>query len=190
LRTCLLLAALAACTDDDGITGDTSVPEVCPGPLSLEPGTGEFTYAPFDLTNGIEMVNGEQGGWHLWTAGRLCNVGPTISVKPVVIEVSRGRALCGTGEFDAPVFLDLSIPETGNYDAATRTGEFYGVFALLDDMFADLPKGSSLLDAICTLGGATIDFTIDVTDTETGETVSETTQLPMRLDPDNVADCN
>lgn len=190
MRTCLLLAALVACTDDDGTTGDTSVPEVCPGPLSLEPGTGEFAYAPFDVENGIEMVNGEQGGWHLWTAGRLCNVGPTISVKPTVVELGQGRTLCGSGEFDTPVFLDLSIPETGNYDAGTRTGEFYGLIALLDDMFADMPQGTTPLQVICALGGSTIDFTIEVTDTETNETVSQTTTLPMRLDPDNVSQCN
>ena len=50
-------------------TGDTA-PTCAP---SVELGTGELAFEA--LTDRIDMINGPQGGWHVVTAARLCDLG-------------------------------------------------------------------------------------------------------------------
>jgi hypothetical protein len=197
LRISVLVLCMSACAGDgtsdlanpSGDSGDTAV-AACPS-LTLVPGTGQFSFEPFDLKAGVEMVNGKQGGWHLWTAGQLCGVGPTIAVDPSVVEVAGGRNLCGSQKSDVPINVNLADnPAYGQYDADSRSGTFYNQLALLDDMFEDLPPGTATIDVICALAGAEVDFTIQVTDLESGATDSATTRLTMHLDPQNIPDCN
>jgi hypothetical protein len=53
-------------------TADTSVP--CEG-LGLELGTGILEFAPLEPGQTLDMVYGQQGGYHLPLAARACGVG-------------------------------------------------------------------------------------------------------------------
>jgi hypothetical protein len=165
---------------------DTAPVDPCAGSApTLALGTGEFAFEPLLDGDRIMLTNGPQGGWHLWTSGRLTGVNPVLSVMGTVEDLTTGTLLAG-GD-DLPVTLDLSEAGVGTYAAGTCAGEFYGQLTYLND--AVPAQDDSYLDLICSLEDHELEFSLSVTEEATGETVSEAVRVLARLDPANVPYC-
>ena len=151
--------------------------------LSL--GTGEFHFEPLEDGAAVTMVNGPQGGWHVWTSGQLVGLGPVVSVLATLVDELSAIPIAGSD--DLPVTLDLSEAGTGTFTPGTCEGSFFGQFAYIDDA---RPMGNdSYLDLICMLEGRPLAFSAKVTDEVTGAVVSDSVRVRARLDPKNVPYC-
>lgn len=183
-----LLLALAGCsgagtvTVPDSGTEPSGCADVVP---SFVLGTGETAYASLADGDGIEMTNGPQGGWHLWTGGSLTAMGPTLEITGSTVTVTRTATKIG-GNGQAQV-VDLSDPAFGTWDAVGCSGTFAGVFTFLDDFVP--PTGTSTLEIICNLEGEELEFVVDVKDVASGAVASDTRVVRARLDDLNVPAC-
>ncbi len=74
-------------------TGDTSTLPTCSP--SVELGTGELAFESLDGT--IDMIHGPQGGWHVVTAVRLCDLGDSATVSFLATRVDDDLAVGGSG---------------------------------------------------------------------------------------------
>lgn len=132
----------------------------------------------------MTLVNGPQGGWHIWIAGRMQGLHTEIAAHASARDVRGDVWLAGSN--DAPVSLDLS--EAGAYDKDACSGDLYGQRAYLDD--AALPAwADSMLDLVCYLEDRPIELTLTLTDLATGLTASDTVTTLGALDPANVSYC-
>ena len=81
MRRELAFFAAIACTGQDRSSSPQKTATKCgPGPEgSLELGTGELSFAPLADGDVLNMVHGEQGGYHLPLAARGCGMGESAS---------------------------------------------------------------------------------------------------------------
>lgn len=172
---------------DTGSTGSE-----CPdAPLAMAVGTGEIAYEPLADGDEATIVQGPQGGWHLWTAASLTGVGPQVSVVTSITVVENGLVVAapndGASGHDGPKYLDLTVPGAGTYDAGACSGTFFGQQTRMDDFVA--PDGGTLLDVICALNNRALDFAFTVTDVDSGDTVSDSVQVIGRPDQTTADSC-
>lgn len=180
----LLLSALSGWLGCQG-DSDDSEPS-CEGlEPSLSLGTGEFHFEAIDDGDAVTLVNGPQGGWHVWTSGLLTGLGPVVSVLATLVDEQSAIPIAGSD--DLPVTLDLSEPGTGTFAPDTCAASFFGLFAYIDDA---QPMGEdSYLDLICMLEGRPLSFSAKVTDEASGAVVTDSVRVRARLDPKNVPYC-
>jgi hypothetical protein len=154
--------------------------------LTVEIGTGQYTHEALADGDPVTIVNGPQGGWHVWTSGRLTATTSVVLAHASLVGNETGESLAGAN--DAPWSFDVAEPGLGSWDEATCTGEFYGQFAFVDDVVP--PSAESYLDFICGLENRELTFTLTVTDSLTGEEASDTRTVRAVLDPSNVSYCH
>ena len=143
----------------------------CPtGALAVEAGTGSFAFEPLADGDRVEVTHGPQGGWHLWTGGTVTNtLASSILIAPKVTLSSDGTQLAGDQIAQS---IPLGPTECG--------GIFYGGYAYLDDF---QPQGMTVLQFICELEGKALQFTVDITDPDTGETATSSVEVIAARDP-------
>jgi hypothetical protein len=123
--TGLLLIALGACSgSDDGTgptddgstessghtgltttssTGDTAATGGVCEP-SVEVGTGSYTFEPLGET--VDMIHGPQGGWHLVSSVRVCDLGNDATLQFSAVRVSDALEVGGSGLVDRVLVPD------------------------------------------------------------------------------------
>ncbi|MEQ1571636.1 MAG: hypothetical protein ABMA64_38765 [Myxococcota bacterium] len=173
---------MCACNPEPA-TSDSSV--TCPERAMVH-GTGETAVEPLVVGQELTIVNGPQGGWHVWTAAELTGFGPEITVLGSVVATANGAVLASaTSE---PVWMDLSVsPGDWTYDPATCAGAFYGHETRLDDFVP--AGGDSTLEVICNLNGRSLDVTLEVTDVASGEALTSTVAVLGRPDQTTQTSC-
>lgn len=149
-------------------------------------GTGQWEFEPLTEGQPVVIVNGPQGGWHVWTSGQVTAEAPELMLHSTLEAPGFQQPLAGTD--DAPWAIDLSEPATGSWDPAACAGEFFGQYTLVND--ATPPDGKSYLDFICGLEGRELVLAVTITDPRTGEEASDVRTVRGQLDPANVGYCH
>lgn len=81
-RVALVAVALVCCGSEGEGRSLAPIPNT-PPTLTVEVGTGFIDYVPLADGDGIEIVHGSQGGWHVWTGVKV----PDASVQDVRINL-------------------------------------------------------------------------------------------------------
>ena len=176
---------LAACAGGDGPGKDrdtsnganTDSTPVDPCVLALDAtlGTGPFTYTQTTSGDTVQIVHGEQGGWHLDFAASLVGVGRTVDVLPAVT-LTDGTQIAGE---QLVTTIDLA-GQQGTYKPDQCAGTFYGERAYLDDY---LPQTGAYYEFSCSLEGQAADVSIEVTDVATGQSIVAISEWVLQIDP-------
>ncbi|MEN0065264.1 MAG: hypothetical protein AAGA48_24175 [Myxococcota bacterium] len=145
-------------------------------PLGVTLGTGVTAFEPLAANDEVIMVFGPQGGWHIDVAARVTGAGPDVEVLPMAERLSDGLALAGDQVSSLVALVD--------YDAENCAGDVVGIRAFLDD--ADPGPDVPYADFICSLDGAEVELSVDVSDfgTRTG-----TSKLVVTTRTDVGQDC-
>ncbi len=181
-----LLMTLVGCAgdttgSDTDVTGDTAdtdtdtvVGDCTDGGIALEVGSGELAFEALSSGDGVNMVHGPQGGWHLEAAGRVVGAKQEISILPKIV-------LSGMGDLQVAGDQQAQFVALANYDAETCTGDFFGVRTFLDDVLTP-PNGGTYQEFICEMAGtATLEITVE--DITTGASVTESVEFTLGADP-------
>lgn len=141
----------------NGTTGGTTE---CSNTVDIDVGVGEFVFEPLDdETDGILVVFGPQGGWHIDIAGAVSGTGQEVAVEaPIITLVDEGIQIAGGNE--QPTYLPLT-----GYDPATCTGTFAGARTFVDDHLPDIPYDAW----VCSLEGDLAEVVLTVSDLNTME---------------------
>jgi hypothetical protein len=165
MRTVMMIVLVVGCgSDDKGKGKDSGLPA-----LTLEAGLGEDAFT--DVADGTEtmMVHGPQGGWHIDTAVRMCNVsGQLVQLLPRVTVESTGEVLAGSQETDI-AYRELVLQDD-------HCGEIVGLRAFLDDFDANL-------DSIRALEGETFLIELEGTDVSNESLATDSFTVVVTLDP-------
>ncbi len=179
-RHAFLLAGLlsaAACSGSDGddptdskaptTDGSTAVDSTDTGPTTTSEGTdcsdmvqidvgvGDFVYAPLEgPRDGVLVVHGSQGGWHIDIAGAVSGTGQEVAVAAPLIRVIEDDIQIAGGNQE-PTYLPLT-----GYDLASCTGTFAGARAYVDDYLPDV----SYDEFVCGLEGKQVEIELTVSD--------------------------
>lgn len=148
-------------------TGCSAANACADTPLSALMGTGQIAYEPLDAGTDLFIVRGSQGGWHIWTGGRISATSPSISWVPKVIVHNTAEQIGGA--------QPPTVQVLGNWDGCT--GEFFGGFAYIDDVV--VPDFDAF---VCDISGETLDLSLTVTDLLTGETTTDYRTANARFD--------
>lgn len=182
----LALLAVGGCGGLVGGTDKGTVePETCEGTEpTITVGTGQYGYEALEDGDPVVVVNGPQGGWHVWTSAIVTASSSTLTVH-TTLEAPGFAQHSLAGSDDVPWVVDLSAPGVGSWDEGTCSGELYGQYTLVNDA---VPPGGSYLDFICGLEGRELVLggTITDGDVEAGDSV----QVRAQLDPANVSYCH
>jgi len=167
-------------TDDastDTGTEDSTPDTSCPAP-SVAMGTGLFGYEPIEEGQPLEMVYGDQGGWHFDLAAEIVGFGPEIAFEGGATVVSSGEVIARAE--GAPLDFDLSLPGLASWDEDSCSGSFFAQRLFIDDVEAGT---STLIQRMCSLDQEDVTLTLDVVDPGTGTTYSDSVTVYARLDP-------
>lgn len=144
------------------VTGGTSEPSTtepptvaCSDTVAIDVGVGEFVFEPLDdVSDGIRVVFGAQGGWHIDIAGSVSGTGAEVAVDaPRVTLVGDGAQIAGGNQ--QPLYLPLT-----GYDVATCSGTFVAARTFVDDHLPDIPYDAW----VCSLEGALAEVHLVVSD--------------------------
>jgi hypothetical protein len=181
-----VLGAIGCTVGDSSGESATDPPACADGSPAMTMGTGESAYAPMADGAQAVIVQGAQGGWHLWTAAELTGVGPQVTVVGSAVLIENGLVLASADE--EPAWIDLAnSPGGALYDAEACTGSFFGLETRLDDFVP--PGGSSTLEVICALVNREIAFTVTVTDVGSGASVTDTRTVLGHPDETTASSC-
>jgi hypothetical protein len=126
--------------DSAAETGGSDGPPPCTP--ALEIGTGDVSFQALNPGDPVTIVYGPQGGWHVWTAGRVTGLGPTLRVLPGLTDLATGTPIAGLADTDDTTIL------LADFDGCS--GSFAGQRAIIDDW---VPPEGPLIDYICGLAG-------------------------------------
>ncbi len=171
MRSSAIALLLIGCASSPGDSG------AC-GSLSAEIGEGEFAYEPRVDGDAVTMVHGPQGGWHIDLAGEITGSSRTVELVPSIVEATQMVSIAGLDQADGPVRLE-------GWTAKRCTGTFHRLRAVIDDV----EPGGSYQRFICTLEGNPFDVSVEITDLESGESLTAGFRARGALDPDDVAVC-
>jgi len=133
-------------------TGET---EGCSETVEVDVGVGDFVYAPLeDPSDGVLVVYGSQGGWHIDVAGAVSGTGQEVAVAAPLIRVVEDDIQIAGGNQE-PTYLPLT-----GYDLASCTGTFAGARAFVDDHLPDVPYD----EFVCGLEGKQVEIELTVSD--------------------------
>ncbi len=176
VRPGIALALLASCAGDDATTttGSCEDPE-----MTLTVGTGADAFESLSSGDSVRLVHGPQGGWHIEVSGLVAHTSQEVAVSPTITVISTGDEI-GRSE-------NRNLMALSSFDDASCSGEFFGVNALVGDPFPedDVPESCY----ICSLAGETLELTLTVEDFNSGDTISETIQVVVEPDPNDVEPC-
>ncbi|MEK6607742.1 MAG: hypothetical protein AABZ30_08795 [Myxococcota bacterium] len=154
------MLALAAC--DSGSREDASDAGASPsddasGGASLVVGTGEKTFVALDDVAGVPLIEGPQGGYHVWIALRAREIGPRVAVAYGLRDAQSGEELAIEG---------LSLPALDLADASGGAREFAGLRG-----FLSLFEAKAYVGRRVALWAIVTDDATGVTAEDEGETV-------------------
>lgn len=163
-------------TDGTGITGDTGRTTAdCTVPAAqVEIGGGIEAHEPLVEGVQVEIVHGGQGGWHIDLSAAVTHMHSYLEAHASVT-VEGGQALSGT----QPPFLHIL---EGYADCR---GTFWGHRAFITDLPAPIVTAD-----ICALEGLPLRIELSVTDTISGEEVTEVLGVVAMPDPDDQPYCD
>lgn len=143
MRLDSLCWVMAACTPaqidtSESVTTPPACKDVQTTPSLLEIGTGETTFIPLDDGDVLDMVHGEQGGYHVPLAAHACGVGESASLHYL--------GLLETGE--DIVNISIFMPWQPDETCCATILDVYGYIFLYDSSLSppDLAGQSLFLD--------------------------------------------
>jgi hypothetical protein len=160
--------------DDSAAPDDTGPPEaLCGGvPASLAVGTGDIDFRALTAGDGVTMIHGPQGGWHMLGSVQVTGMTPIIRV---VFEVTHQRT--------AHVVASNTYQVQTIYEAETCTGVYPGMYGYLEvdgivNGEADTPPEL--------MAGDLVDFCMSAED-EDGRAASGCVEVTALADPADLA---
>lgn len=175
VRSGIALVLLAGCA------GDGTLPtESCEDPdMTLVLGTGASGFEGLSEGDPVTLVHGPQGGWHIEVSGQVAHTSQEVAILPTITVVSSGDQIAGD--------QNQNLMALSSFDDASCSGEFFGVNALVGDPY----PGDALPERcyICDLAGELLELSITVEDFNSGDTVTESIQVIVEPDPNDVEPC-
>ncbi len=175
MRSFLLLMACTG-TKGDTASGTSTTHGVC-GEPALEIGTGAATFETLTEDDGVVMVHGPQGGWHMLASGRANNTADIVTFH-VTITTESGGVTVADNSYTVQLareddclgyypgmyaYLDVSALENGELDTPP---ELLSYEPMLISMTLTDTEGLELTDEIRVIA------TPDPVDVEGGTTAS------------------
>ena len=155
-------------------TGSGTGDEGCfANPPQIEIGTGDREFEPLAEGDGVMMVHGPQGGWHMLGSVQITNLSEIVSVHFLIIHSESGV-----------VVADNTYRVATIYDEASCSGYYPGMYGYIyvEDLIegeADTPPELLSYDVVS--------FCMEVTDQES-RVVSDCMDIVATPDPEDIED--
>lgn len=174
---CLLLTVTSVACGESGPS-----PEDCTPPAETPDfaiGTGELCFAPLADGEVVPMMNGPQGGYHVWLAIGCTDCGGSVQISYKLLDPETEELIPGTYDLNqANAVLGGDWPQAAGIQMAMPGSEW-------DEESGALPKGTKILVQVTVENAGaseplhTGEVTIEIGDTKTWD--------PCDANPD--ADC-
>ena len=111
-----IFAVLSACVEGSPVKNDPCL-EQAP---TAEIGTGETQWIDLADGDGVTMVHGPQGGWHILASARVAHMGRNVQIQTTIVDI-QSEATVADNTYDVALQMDSDCG-----------GHYTGMYAYLD----------------------------------------------------------